>query len=138
MKTKLSIVFTVLALVLAAFAQKPSDLYRGLTYDKGAETKVFATVEEVQEFDCPLSQAYGHHVAVKTTSGQMLVHTAPVKFLQDMGGWDLHKGDNLEIVGSKVKDAAGRNTILAREITWNNETFRFRDDQGKPLWQSPR
>jgi hypothetical protein len=138
MKTKLGIVFAVLTMILAAFAQKPSDLYQGLKYDKSTEATVSATVDAVQEFECPVSQAYGHHVAVKTVSGQMVVHTAPVKYLQDMGGWAVRQGDSLEIVGSKVKDAAGRETMLAREVTWRNETFRFRDKEGNPLWRPSR
>jgi hypothetical protein len=45
----------------------------------------------------------------------------------------LAKGDEIEVVGSKVKfnDA---DTILAREITRGQDSFVFRDANGKPVW----
>ena len=127
------VALAVLVLVLPLASQKASDVYRGLKYDKNAEVKLNGSVEEVQEFDCPVSQALGYHALVKTTGGTLVVHTAPVKFMKQYG-LELAVGDKLEIVGAKLKDAAGKETVLAREITRDNATFRFRNTEGKPIW----
>jgi hypothetical protein len=133
MKRNLLVILAVPVLVLTAFSQTPSDLYRGLKYDKSTETTVYGTVEEVQDFDCPVSMAYGNHLVIKTLTGQVVVHTAPVKFLKTYQ-FDLKKGDTLEVLGSKQKDAAGRDTVVAREVVRERATFRFRDEKGKPYW----
>jgi len=43
------------------------------------------------------------------------------------------KGDQIELIGSKVK-FEGVDTIFAREIRRGNDTFVFRDKDGKPIW----
>ncbi len=42
-------------------------------------------------------------------------------------------GDTVDVLG--VPDASGN--ILARQITWQGQTFAFRSDQGYPLWSGP-
>jgi hypothetical protein len=124
----------VLALLaLVAVAQKPSDVYRGLGYDKTTEVKLNGEISELQDFDCPVSKAMGNHAILKTTGGEMVVHTAPVKFMKEYG-LELKTGMKVEVVGSKLKDSTGRETILAREIVADNVTYRFRDANGKPIW----
>jgi hypothetical protein len=44
-----------------------------------------------------------------------------------------NKGDEIEVTGSKVK-FNGTDTILAREITRGQDSFVFRDENGKPVW----
>ena len=124
-------VLVVLALV--AVAQKPSDVYRGLSYDKNTEVKLNGEISELQDFDCPVSKAMGNHAIVKTSDGNLVVHTAPVKFMKEYG-LELQTGMKVQVVGSKVKDSTGRDTILAREIVADNVTYRFRDANGKPIW----
>ena len=75
-------VVAVVALALAASGQKPSDVYRGLKYDKTTEVKIHGTVEEIQDFDCPISGSLGSHAVLKTSDGPILVHVAPVKFMK--------------------------------------------------------
>ena len=127
------VVAAVVAVALAASAQKPSDVYRCLKYDKTTEVKIHGTVEEIQEFDCPISGSLGSHAIIKTSDGPMVVHVAPVKFMKEYG-LEINKGDNFEIIGSKVKDSTGRDTILARELVKDNVTLRVRDSNGKPIW----
>lgn len=133
MQRRLLAVVVVLALGTVASGQKQGDAYNGLKYDKATEVRIHGTVEEVQNFDCPISRALGNHLLLKTSSGEVVVHTAPLKFVQQYG-LELAKGDNLEILGSKQKDSAGRDTMLAREIVRDNAIFRFRDETGKPVW----
>jgi len=132
MKKILEVIFLV-AVPAFALAQRPGATYDGLKYDKTSETRIAAVIEQVQEFECPVSAAFGHHVIVKTISGPMVVHTAPVKFLQHYG-IELKAGDKISVLGSKLKDGAKRDTMLAREIARDTDVFIFRDQQGKPLW----
>ncbi len=122
-----------LAVALAASGQKPSDVYKGLKYDKATETKIHGVVDDVQNFDCPISKALGNHLILKTKDGSIVVHTAPVKFMREYG-LEIDKGDNIEVTGSKQKDSNGQDTVLAREVVKDNVTLRFRDDNGKPVW----
>jgi hypothetical protein len=133
MKQAKWMVAVVILLALAAVAQKPSDVYRGLAYDKTAEVKVNGEISELQDFDCPLSKGMGNHAVVKTSGGEFVVHTAPVKFMKEYG-LELKTGMKVEVVGAKLKDSTGRETILAREIVADNVTYRFRDANGKPIW----
>jgi hypothetical protein len=43
------------------------------------------------------------------------------------------RGDKVEVVGSKVK-FNGSDAIIARELTRGQDTFTFRDKDGKPVW----
>lgn len=133
MKQAKWVVAIVAVLALAAMAQKPSDVYRGLSYDKNAEVKVSGEIAELQDFDCPVSKGMGNHAVVKTAGGEIVVHTAPVKFMKEYG-LELKTGMKVEVVGAKLKDSTGRETILAREIVADNVTYRFRDANGKPVW----
>ena len=133
MKQAKWVVAIVAVLALAAMAQKPSDVYRGLSYDKNSEVKVNGEITDLQDFDCPVSKSMGNHAIVKTTGGEIVVHTAPVKFMKEYG-LELQKGMKVEIIGAKLKDSTGRDTILAREIVADNVTYRFRDANGKPVW----
>jgi hypothetical protein len=44
-----------------------------------------------------------------------------------------NKGDELEVTGVKV-NFEGVETIFAREIKRGQDTFVFRDKDGKPVW----
>ena len=133
MKQAKWVLAVVAVLALAAVAQKPSDVYRGLSYDKNTEVKLNGEITELQDFDCPVSKAMGNHAIVKTSDGNLVVHTAPVKFMKEYG-LELQTGMKVQVVGSKVKDSTGRDTILAREVVADNVTYRFRDANGKPIW----
>src|ERR1051326_1384774 len=117
------VVAVVAALALVAGAQKPSDVYRGLAYDKNAEVKINGEIAELQDFDCPISKTMGNHAIVKTTGGDVVVHTAPVKFMKEYG-LELTTGMKVQIVGARLKDSTGKDTILAREIVADNITYR--------------
>src|ERR1041385_5780012 len=85
MKQAKWVLAVVAVLALVAVAQKPSDVYRGLSYDKNAEVKLNGEIVELQDFDCPVSKAMGNHAIVKTSDGNLVVHTAPVKFMKEYG-----------------------------------------------------
>jgi len=124
----ISILF-VLAVTLA-WSQPPAG---GFSYDVSKEVTIKGVVEEVKDFQCPVSGGMGAHLVVKTDKGSVTVHLALSKFLSDYG-FNFAKGDDVEVVGVKAKVGDDENAILARSITRGNQTFTFRDKAGKPLW----
>ena len=112
---------------------EPNGKYARLRYDKAAEVTVVGVVEEVQEFDCPVSNAMGNHLILQTSEGRLLVHVAPVKFLKEYG-IVLKKGDKLSVTGAKMKDGDGGDTMIARQIVSNELVVAVRTPDGKPLW----
>ncbi len=81
---------------------------------------------------CPISGGLGSHLVVKTADGTLEVHLAPTKFVNEYQ-LILARGDNIEVLGSKVM-IEGKEALLARQITRGEETFVFREANGKPVW----
>ena len=102
------------------------------SYDLATEMTVRGTVQEVQEFYCPVSGDLGTHLILQTANGTILVHVAPGRFLRG-NGLSFAKGDQVEVVGSKFK-YNGVDTLIARRVSRGNETFAFRKPSGKPVW----
>ena len=113
-----------------AWAQAPA---RAPKYDIGNEVTIKGVVEEVKDFQCPVSGGMGAHLVVKTDKGLVTVHLALSKFLSDYG-FNFAKGDEVVIIGAKAKVGDDENALLARKIDRGNQTFTFRDKEGKPLW----
>ena len=102
-------------------------------YDPTTEAVYKGTVEEVRDHQCPVSGGMGAHVILKLADNKTIeVHLATSKFVKS---YDLafNKGDQLEVTGAKVK-FEGVDTIFAREVKRNGDTFVFRDKEGKPIW----
>jgi hypothetical protein len=115
--------------VSAAYAQaqkKPT----GPKYDLATEVTTKGTIEEVQDFQCPVSGGMGAHIILK--GNNLVFHLALTKFLKDYG-FNFAKGDEVEIVGSKVT-MDEKPTILAKTVTRGQSTYTFRDAKGNPLW----
>jgi len=102
-------------------------------YNATAEATVRGTVQDVQEFWCPISGDEGTHLMLQTDSGVIQVHVAPRRFL---GGNNIRfsKGDTVEVVGSVVTYAGGP-ALIARTISRGDQTFAFRSATGKPAWR---
>gem|GEM_PF-1434515 len=149
MKNARSIVRNVMALLLFSVLLAPATLgqdpqepgkkpdlkarYSRVKYDPAAETTVIGKLEEVQEFDCPVSNAMGSHFVLRTTDAKLVVHVAPVSFMKQYG-ITFKKGDTLKIVGVRMLDGDGRGTMIAREISSNELLIYVRSPDGKPLW----
>lgn len=116
-------------LVAAALAQKAPKV----KYDLATETKISGTIDDVKEFQCPVSGAVGYHIALKTGDGVVMVHVAASKFMREYE-ITFDKGQHIDVVGSKVKLESGEDAVLAREIVRGQSTYAFRDKQGNPLW----
>ena len=113
-----------------ARAQAPASAPK---YDVANEVTIKGVVQEVKDFQCPVSGGMGAHIIVKTDKGSVTVHLALSKFLSDYG-FNFAKGDEVVITGVKAKVGDDENAILARKIDRGNQTFTFRDKTGKPLW----
>jgi hypothetical protein len=112
----------------AVWGQHPSKA-TGPKYDAANEVKIKGVIEEIREVP---GEFEGTHLVVKTESKTVLVHVAPSDFLKEIDT-SFNKGDQVEVVGAKVPDAA-EEEILAREITDGSNTATLRDDKGVPIW----
>ena len=119
-----------LLMVTLAWAQAPVS---APAYDVAKEVTIKGVVQEVKDFQCPVSRGMGAHLVVKTDKGLVTVHLALSKFLSDYG-FSFAKGDEVEVTGVRAKVGDDENAILARKIERGNQTLTFRDKTGKPLW----
>lgn len=102
-------------------------------YDPAAEKVFKGVVSEVRDRECPMSRGVGSHVMLTLEDGSSIeVHLAPSKFVK-IYELTFAKGDQLEVTGTKV-NFEGVDTIFAREVKRGNDTFVFRDKEGKPVW----
>lgn len=130
-----SVMFLILALTVvmapAFAAQKPAP---GVPkYDPTTEAVFKGTVEAVTDRQCPVSGSMGSHVMLRLADGSTIeVHLATTKFVK-LYDLVINKGDEIEVTGSKVK-FEGADTIFARQIKHGNDTYVFRDKDGKPVW----
>ena len=101
-------------------------------YDKATEVHLKGIVQDVRDYQCPISGTMGSHITLKTDTEVIELHLAATKYTKS---YEIifNKGDQIEVVGSRVK-FQGADTILAREITRGTDTFTFRDTDGKPVW----
>jgi len=104
-----------------------------LKYNIANEVTIKGVVQDVQDFQCPVSGGMGAHLVLKTDKGLVTVHLALSKFLNEYG-FSFTKGDEVTVTGVKAKVGDDENAILARTIERGNQTFTFRDKNGKPLW----
>jgi hypothetical protein len=133
MKEKNRVVVAVLVLsvfLLAAWAQGGPGLGRR-NYDPKTEVTVKGTIEEVQQQEGRRGWT-GTHLLLKTDSGTLAVHVGPSAYIAKQQ-FSFAKGDAIEVLGSKVT-MAGKDTLLAREITKDGKTLVLRNAQGIPEW----
>ena len=128
----LAVLVALLACVALAANQAPTN-GKAPKYDKATEVKLKGTVVDVRDYQCPISGTMGAHLTLKLQDGTSIeLHLAATKYVKSYE-MVFSKGDEIEVTGSKVKfnDA---DTILAREITRGQDSFVFRDGDGKPVW----
>lgn len=129
---------TILILALFAFsapawAQKSGPEHNVPKYNPATEVTLKGTIQEVNDHECPVSGGMGSHVILKIADDKTIeVHLAATKFVKTYE-LVLNKGDVIEVTGSKVQ-FEGAETIFAREIKVGNDTYLFRDKDGKPVW----
>jgi len=130
MKPRFFLAVGILLAMSVAWAQAPANAPK---YDVANEVTIKGVVDEVKDFQCPVSGGMGAHLVVKTDKGLVTVHLALSKFMSEYG-LSFAKGDEVVITGVRGKVGDDENAILARKIERGNQTFVFRDKEGKPLW----
>ncbi|HTM87802.1 MAG TPA: hypothetical protein VL155_06355 [Terriglobales bacterium] len=109
---------------------------RGIrNYDPSTETTVKGTVEEVKQVSGQHGWN-GTHLRLRTEAGQMDVHAGPSSYIAAQG-FSFAKGDQIEVLGSKVK-LGGSEALIAREIKQGDKTLVLRNAQGIPQWSGGR
>jgi len=102
-------------------------------YDPSMEATFTGTVDKVVEKQSTGGGGLATHLILKLENGNAIeVHVAPTKFLKT---YDLifQQGDKLDVIGSRVT-FEGAEIILAREVRRGQDTYVFRDKDGKPVW----
>jgi len=130
MKPRFILAVGILLAMSVAWAQAPANAPK---YDVANELTIKGVIDEVKDFQCPVSGGMGAHLVVKTDKGLVTVHLALSKFMSEYG-LSFARGDEVVITGVKAKVGDDENAILARKIERGNQTFVFRDKEGKPLW----
>ena len=130
MKPRFILAVGILLAMSVAWAQAPANAPK---YDLANELTIKGVIDEVKEFQCPVSGGMGAHLVVKTDKGMVTVHLALSKFMSEYG-LSFAKGDEVVITGVRAKVGDDDNAILARKVERGNQTFVFRDKEGKPLW----
>ena len=101
-------------------------------YSFAQEHTVSGIIQEIKNYQCPVSGTIGSHISIKDGSEIIEVHLAPAKFVKD---YDIvfKPGDKVQVTGVKfVFD--GKPAMLARLVVDGQSTFAFRNDKGQPQW----
>jgi hypothetical protein len=125
---RLALSVVIVAVATDAYAQRGG----GRNYNPATETTVTGTVESVENMPSPGRGGGGLHLKLTPPSGAIEVHVGPSSFVASNNVM-FAKDDTLTVVGSKVT-MAGREVLIAREITKGDQVLTLRDVKGFPLW----
>jgi len=126
-------IFVFASLAVAQAAPKPNPSPKAPKYNAAAEAVYKGTVDDLKDRQCPVSGGMGAHIMLKLESGEVIeVHLATTDFVK-LVDMHLQKGDNIEVTGWKT-EFEGVQTIFARAVKHGDETYTFRDKDGKPAW----
>lgn len=126
-------IFSVLSLILLVAAPAVRAEQKNVPkFDPANQTTIKGVIEQVNNYECPISGTMGSHLTVRSGPDTVEVHLAASKFLNEYG-IAFTKGDSVEVTGTKVV-FDGKPALLARQITVGDRTYSFRNDKGIPLW----
>lgn len=100
-------------------------------YDAKTEETLKGTVDDVRVNGTD-QKTKTATLVLKHGSQSVDVFLGPTSFLDAME-ISFSKGDELQVVGSRVKDGDAEE-VLAREVTKGNDTLILREKGGKPVW----
>jgi hypothetical protein len=131
LKVLFAAVTVLFATATMLWGQKPAGAH-GPKYNVAEEIKIKGTVDEIKVVPGAME---GIHLVLKDGTETTLVHVAPEKFLKEMDS-EFVKGDQLEVVGCKIKAEDGSDEFLSRQITKKGNELMLRDKKGAPIWAS--
>jgi hypothetical protein len=100
-------------------------------YDLHTETKTKGVVDEVKLLPLGTREDFTELI-INSGDDKVHIYVCPKPF-QDEIGISFSKGDEIAVMGSKVRQET-LDVILARELVKGTDTLLFRDDKGKPVW----
>lgn len=138
MQNRIKVLFAVIilaALTTAAFAQGRGAGRGTPMYDPKTEATFTGSIEDVRQQPC-MGNRNGTHLVVKTQAETVEVCLGPPAYVQEKG-FSFAKGEQVEVIGSRVK-FGGKDVVVARQITKDNQVLTLRDAQGIPAWSGGR
>ncbi len=107
--------------------------WRGHNFDTKNIVRMRGTVKKVKT-----SQQGGMMFVVTVllntkAKGDILVELGPLFYLRTKGLL-LTQGNRLEVIGSLIRDAKGKERIISVEVSKGKRNLKFRDLSGTPLW----
>lgn len=132
-RVRLAVAASLLCLPLVLQAQKTAAPApdNSPKYDAKTEETLKGTVDDVRVNGAD-QKTKTATLVLKHGIEAIDVFLGPISFLDAME-ITFSKGDELQVVGSKVKTGEGQE-ILAREVTKGNDTLILREKGGKPVW----
>lgn len=122
-------IFLILAMSVSAVAQQGRG---GRGYDHATETAVTGKIEEVKQLPGPTGGSGGLHLIIASGQGKVEAELCPERFFEKQG-LKFANGDQVEVLGSKVKDATVE-TLISREVKKDGKVLTLRNAQGIPAW----
>ena len=124
---------TFVVLLLAATPNKVAPAEEQPAYDSATMVDVLAVVTDIREVPrgSPLA---GIHLILKEESGVLDAYLGPKDFVKQFE-INFVKGDEVQVIGSKVKMASGVYVVLAREVRKGETTLYCRRKKGEPNWE---
>lgn len=132
MRISSKILFVLSLILLVAAPAVRAEQKNVPKFDPANQTTIKGVIEQVNNYECPISGTMGSHLTVRSGPDTVEVHLAASKFMNEYG-IALTKGDTVEVTGTKVV-FDGKPALLARQITVGDRTYSFRNDKGIPLW----
>jgi len=126
------VVSAVLLLVFGVSFGRPSAA--SALYNPATEISITGTIEEVQDFTCPVSgREVGRHLQLQTEDGIVQVHLLPSRILRSQRV-EFKPGERIAVIGSKTH-LLGKDAVIAREVIRGSDMFVFRDKSGSVMMQ---
>jgi len=135
-------VFTAAAMMMMlttpfVLGQRGLGLGKGIqNYDMDTEVTIKGTIVKVKEVesehDCGRMGRKGIHLVVDAGDSAVIVHLGPTKFIEKQD-FSLEKGDQVEIIGSKVT-LDNKDVLIARQVKKGDKVLILRNEQGIPAW----
>ncbi|MGI9103398.1 MAG: hypothetical protein ACR2IF_13250 [Terriglobales bacterium] len=130
-KIVVGVLTVLLIVILSGLNMKRSG--DSTVYAASNEIKLSGTVQDVQEYFCPVTDDRGTHLLLDLGGGETtVVHVAVGRFLRE-NRVAFSPGQRIQVIGAKIR-INGKDAVIAREITRGNEVITLRNAQGKPLW----